>query len=368
MIISIPKELNSGETRVSLSPKACAKLIQDGYEIRIENGAGQSAFFDDASYQAQGCKVSADKASLLAGAQVIVKVGIPTLEEIQALPEKSIYIGFLNPLAQPELTQALNTRGITAFSMELVPRISRAQSADALSSQANIGGYKAALLAAEQLPKFFPMLTTAAGTIPPAKVLIIGVGVAGLQAIATARRLGSIVSAYDIRPEVKEQVHSLGAEFVEANIDEAGSGEGGYAKEVSEETKQKLQAALEKVVSESDVIITTAQVPGKKAPVLLTRAMVESMRAGSIVIDMAAGQGGNVEPSQPNQDVDVQGVRVMGPTNLPASMPLHASELYSKNISTLLQLMVKDGAINLNFEDDIIKGACVCHAGQIRTK
>ncbi len=368
MIISIPKELNSGETRVGLSPKACAKLIQDGYEVRVEQGAGRGAFFADEIYEKQGCKIIADKASLLAGAEVIVKVGIPTIDEVAVLPEKCIYIGFLNPLAQPEITQALNARGITAFSMELIPRISRAQSADALSSQANIGGYKAVLLAAEHLPKFFPMLTTAAGTIPPAKVLIIGVGVAGLQAIATARRLGAIVSAYDIRPEVKEQVHSLGAEFVEAGIDEGASGAGGYAKEVSEETKKKLQAALEKVVRDSDVVITTAQVPGKKAPVLLTQTMVESMQAGSVIVDMAAGQGGNVEPSQPDQIIEINGIKVLGLTNLPATMPLHASELYSKNVSTLLQLMVKDGTINLNFEDDIIKGACVCHNGQIRER
>ena len=252
--------------------------------------------------------------------------------------------------------------------MELIPRISRAQSMDALSSQANIGGYKAVLVAAEMLGKFFPMLTTAAGTIAPAKLLVIGVGVAGLQAIATARRLGAVVEAYDIRPEVKEQVQSLGAKFVEAEVGEEGAGEGGYAKEVTEETKKKLQEALAKHVSLSDVVITTAQVPGKKAPLLVTEEMVSRMKSGAVIVDMAAEQGGNVALSKAGEVVEHNGVTILGPVNLPSTMPMHASQLYSKNISMLIQLLTKDAQLNLNFEDEIVNGACVCHNGEIRNE
>ncbi|NJO18998.1 MAG: NAD(P) transhydrogenase subunit alpha, partial [Spirulinaceae cyanobacterium RM2_2_10] len=259
-------------------------------------------------------------------------------------------------------------RRITSFSLELIPRTSRAQSMDALSSQANIAGYKAALIAAAALPKFFPMLTTAAGTIRPAKVFIIGAGVAGLQAIATARRLGAVVEAFDIRPAVKEEVQSLGAKFVEVDLAEETTAAGGYAKEVSDDTKQRTQAAIAERVAQADVVITTAQVPGKRAPILVTAEMVAQMRPGSVVVDLAAGQGGNCEASEAGKDIQYQGVTVIGPINLPASLPVHASQLYAKNITTLLQYLVKDGELQLDFADDIVSSACVTHAGELRNE
>ncbi len=360
MIIGVPKETASGENRVALVPETIAKLIKAGFQVNIQQGAGAKAYFQDADYQKAGANVISD----VYVSDVIVKVSAPTAAEIARLKSGAIYISFLNPLAEPSTSAELAKKGVTAFSMELIPRTSRAQSMDALSSQANIGGYKAVLTAATVIGKYFPMLTTAAGTVPPAKVLVIGVGVAGLQAIATARRLGAVVSAFDIRPEVKEQVHSLGAKFVEAKV-EVASAEGGYAKEVNEDTKKKLQEALAETVAASDIVITTAQVPGKKAPVLVTRDMVAKMRAGSVIIDMAAEQGGNVEGSKANETVETGGVRILGPVNLPSSMPVHASQLYSKNIFSLLNLMVKEGKLNLDLNDDILKGACVAHGGQV---
>ena len=360
MIIGVPKETLTGENRVALVPETVAKLIKAGFHVSVEHGAGAKAFFFDADYQKAGASVSAD----VYASDIVVKIGVPAASEIAKLKPGSVYLGFLNPLADPLTCAELAKKGVTAFSMELVPRTSRAQSMDALSSQANIGGYKAVLTAAMSIGKYFPMLTTAAGTVPPAKVLVIGVGVAGLQAIATARRLGAVVTAFDIRPEVKEQVQSLGAKFVEAKI-EVASAEGGYAKEVSEDTKKKLQEALAETVAVSDIVITTAQVPGKKAPVLVTRDMVTRMRSGSVIVDMAAEQGGNVEGSKPGETVEVNGVRILGPVNLPSSMPVHASQLYSRNILSLLGLLVKEGKLNLDFNDDILKGACVAHGGQV---
>lgn len=364
MIIGVLKETKAGENRVALVPETVAKLIKAGHQIKIERGAGVKAAFPDADYEKAGASLgSAD--DVFSAAEVLVKIGLPSADEINKVKSNSVYLGFLNPLADPSLSAALAKRNVTAFSMELIPRTSRAQSMDALSSQASIGGYKAVLTAAMNLGKYLPMLTTAAGTVPPSKVLVIGVGVAGLQAIATARRLGATVSAFDIRPEVKEQVQSLGAKFVEAKVEVDARAEGGYAKEVSEDTKKKLQEALAETVAVSDIVITTAQVPGKKAPVLVTRDMVARMKPGSIVVDMAAEQGGNVEGSKPGETVDANGVRIMGPVNLPATLPVHASQLYSKNILNLLGILVKDGKLNLDFNDDILKGACVSHGGQI---
>ncbi|MBU3759166.1 MAG: Re/Si-specific NAD(P)(+) transhydrogenase subunit alpha [Candidatus Omnitrophica bacterium] len=363
MIIGVPKETQSGENRVALVPETAAKLVKAGFEVRMERGAGEKAFFPDADYEKAGAKIAA--LDEVFASDIVAKVAVPSPAEIARLKSGSVYVSFLNPLAEPALTASLAKQGVTAFSMELIPRTSRAQSMDALSSQANIGGYKAVLTAAVAIGKYLPMLTTAAGTVPPAKVLVIGVGVAGLQAIATARRLGAVVSAYDIRPEVKEQVQSLGAKFVEAKIDVDARADGGYAKEVNEETKRKLQEALAESVAASDIVITTAQVPGKKAPVLVTRAMLERMRPGSVVVDMAAEQGGNVEGSKPGQTVQLNGVSLVGPVNLPSSMPLHASQLYSRNLFSLLGLLVKEGKLNLDFNDDILKGACASHAGQV---
>lgn len=363
MIIGVPKETQSGENRVALVPETAAKLVKAGFEVRMERGAGEKAFFPDADYEKAGAKIAA--LDEVFASDIVAKVAVPSPAEIARLKSGSVYVSFLNPLAEPALTALLAKQGVTAFSMELIPRTSRAQSMDALSSQANIGGYKAVLTAAVAIGKYLPMLTTAAGTVPPAKVLVIGVGVAGLQAIATARRLGAVVSAYDIRPEVKEQVQSLGAKFVEAKIDVDARADGGYAKEVNEETKRKLQEALAESVAASDIVITTAQVPGKKAPVLVTRAMLERMRPGSVVVDMAAEQGGNVEGSKPGQTVQLNGVSLVGPVNLPSSMPLHASQLYSRNLFSLLGLLVKEGKLNLDFNDDILKGACASHAGQV---
>jgi NAD(P) transhydrogenase subunit alpha len=298
---------------------------------------------------------------------VVLKLDPPSDAEIERLSPGSTFISFLNPLAEPLRAKHLADRGVTAFAMELIPRSSRAQSADALSSQASIAGYKAVLLAAATLPKYFPMLTTAAGTIAPAKVLILGAGVAGLQAIATARRLGAIVEAFDIRPETKEQVQSLGAKFVDVDLEEDTRAEGGYAKEVSEAAKRKTQEVLAQHVAASDVVITTAQVPGKRAPMLMTRSMVEGMKPGSVVVDLAAGQGGNCECSEAGKDVQHQGVTVLGPVDLPSSVPVHASQLFGKNLATLLgYLRDADGELFLNFEDDIIDAACLTHGGEIR--
>ena len=365
MKISIPKELHPLETRVALTPDVVTKLIKAGFGVRIESGAGLKSAYPDADYAKAGAEIVDTAEKLWSGSEVLAKIGLPSRAEIDRLPAASLYIGFLSPLADPSLSAALASRQVTAFSMELIPRTSRAQSMDALSSQASIAGYKSVLLGASTLGKYFPMLTTAAGTVPPAKVLVIGVGVAGLQAIATARRLGAMVEAFDIRPEVKEQVQSLGAKFVEVKVAVDASAGGGYAKEVSEDTKRLLQEALAERVAASDVVITTAQVPGKKAPVLVSAAMVARMKPGAVIVDMAAEQGGNVEGSKPGETVDVNGVRILGPVNLPATLPQHASQLFAKNIQALLTLLMKDGKLHLDFADDIVKGACVAHGGQV---
>lgn len=369
MKIAIAKESNVNERRVALIPDVVAKLVKQGLEIEVEAGAGERAFFADKAYEEAGAKIVGDTAALWREADVLLKVGLLQEGEVEQLREGSILIGFLNPLGNPAIVGRLAEKKVTAFSMEMVPRISRAQVMDALSSQANIGGYKAALIAATALPKFFPMLTTAAGTIRPAKVLVMGAGVAGLQAIATCRRLGAVVEAFDIRPEVKEQVQSLGAKFVDVTLEEETVAEGGYAKEISEESKQRTREVLSQHVAASDVVITTAQVPGKKAPVLVTKEMLDGMTPGSLVVDLAAEQGGNCEGTEAGKDIVYDGVTLIGPINLPSTMPVHASELYAKNISALLKLMInKDNQLELNFEDEIIAGACVAHTGEIRNK
>lgn len=365
MKVAIAKEIEYGEHRVAVIPDLAARLVKQGLEIWVEAGAGEASFFSNEAYEAAGAKIISDTATLWGEADVLMKVGVPKEHEINQMREGSVLISFLNPLGTPEVIQQLANRKITAFSMELIPRTSRAQSMDALSSQAGVAGYKAVLIAAAALPKFFPMLTTAAGTIRPAKVFVMGAGVAGLQAIATARRLGAVVEAFDIRPAVKEEVQSLGAKFIEVKLEEETVAAGGYAKEISEASKQRTQEVVTEHVKNADVVITTAQVPGKKAPLLVTEEMVAQMNPGSVIVDLAADQGGNCAGTEPGKDVVRHGVTIIGPINLPSSMPVHASQMYAKNVATLLQYMVKDGNLQLNFEDDIIGSTCVTHAGEI---
>lgn len=370
MRIGVAKEVEMGERRVALIPETVARLVKQGLEIWVEAGAGERAFFSDAAYEAVGAKIVSNSAELWGGVDILLKVNPPQeredgCQEIDYLREGGILIGFLNPLGNPSVIQRLSERKVTAFSMEMIPRTSRAQSMDALSSQAAVAGYKAVLIAAAASPKFFPMLTTAAGTIAPAKVFVMGAGVAGLQAIATARRLGAVVEAFDIRPAVKEEVQSLGAKFVEVQLNEETVAAGGYAKEISEASKQRTQEIVTEHVKHADVVITTAQVPGRKAPLLVTEEMVAQMKPGSVIVDLAAEQGGNCACTEPGKDVQRNGVTIIGPINLPSSMPVHASQMYAKNVLTLVQYLVKDKALQLNFEDDIISSTCVTHGGEI---
>ena len=358
-----------GERRVALIPDVVSRLVKQGWEIHVETGAGEAAFFSDRAYEDAGATIVKDKATLWQNSDIIVKVSALKEEELPLLEKGKTLVGLLNPFGQPELIQKLGEKGVNTFSLELMPRTSRAQSMYALSSQANIAGYKAVLLGATALPKFFPMLTTAAGTIRPATVFVIGVGVAGLQAIATARRLGALVKAFDIRPEVKEQVQSLGGEFVEMSVEEETTTKDGYAKEVSKDSKQKSQELIAKEVANADVVITTAQVQGKRAPQLVTSDMIKEMKPGSVIVDLAGEQGGNCEPTEAGKDIQMEpGITVIGPINLPSSVPIHASQMYSKNISTLLQYLVKEGQMQLDFEDDIINGICLTHEGELRNQ
>lgn len=366
MKIAVAKEIEVGERRVALIPDMVARLVKAGLEIFVEAGAGEQSFFYDDAYQAAGAKIVADSAQLWGEADLLLKVAAPREEEIHKLREGSALVSFLNPLGNPVIVDRLAQRGITAFSMEMIPRTTKAQSMDALSSQAAIAGYKAVLLAAATAPKFFPMLTTAAGTIRPAKVLVMGAGVAGLQAIATARRLGAVVEAFDIRPAVKEEVQSLGAKFVEVKLDEETVAEGGYAREISEESKRRTQEVLSDTVAAADIVITTAQVPGRKAPRLITEEMFARMKPGAAIVDLAAEQGGNCAYTEAGKDIVRNGVTIVGPINLPASMPVHASQMYSKNIATFIQYMIKDNALNLDFSDEIIGSTCVAHGHEIR--
>jgi H+-translocating NAD(P) transhydrogenase subunit alpha len=370
--IAVAKETEMGEMRVALVPDIVSRLVKQGFEVCVETGAGAGAHFSDAAYEAAGATLMSDRDRLWGEADILLKVA-PFGErdgglEIDKLKPGAIAIGMLNPLGNPQGIQKLAERQITAFSMELIPRTSRAQSMDALSSQANIAGYKAALLAAVYLPKMFPMMTTAAGTIAPAKVLVVGAGVAGLQAIATVRRLGAVVEAFDVRPAVKEEVQSVGAKFIDIPVEEDTVAAGGYAKEVSASTQEKIREILTEHVKRSDAIITTAQVPGKRAPLIVTEAMINQMKPGSVIVDLAAEQGGNCAFTEPGKIVTHEGVTIIGSLNLPASVPVNASQTYAKNLLTLLQLLVKDGNLTLNFEDDIIDGACVAHAGEIRDR
>ncbi|MDG2989361.1 Re/Si-specific NAD(P)(+) transhydrogenase subunit alpha [Candidatus Synechococcus calcipolaris G9] len=368
MKIGVVKEREVGEQRVALIPDVVAKLVQQGYVIQVESGAGEMAHFHDDDYQAAGAEIINSLEDLWGGVDVLLKVAPLRDREVEWLRTGGTLISFLNPLGNPWQMQHLADRQITAFALECVPRTSRAQSMDALSSQAAIAGYQAVLQGAAALPRFFPMLTTAAGTIPPAKVFVIGAGVAGLQAIATARRLGAIVEAFDIRPAVKEEVQSLGAKFVEVALQEDTVASGGYAKEVSEAAKHTTQEAIAAHVQTADVVITTAQVPGKPAPLLVTERMVSTMKPGSVIVDLAAEQGGNCACTEPGREIVHQGVTVIGPVNLPSSLAIHASQMYAKNISTFLKYLTKEGSLYLDFEDDITAAACITHGGEIRNE
>jgi NAD(P) transhydrogenase subunit alpha len=362
--VGTPKESAPDERRVALVPDTATRLGAAALEVNVESGAGSAAYITDEAYQQAGAKIVKSAATLFGEADAVLKVQAPSAAEVELINKGAVLISFLQPATQGDIVRALAKRGVTAFSLELVPRISRAQSMDALSSQASAAGYKAVLMAAGRLGKFFPMMMTAAGTIPPARVLVMGAGVAGLQAIATARRLGAVVSAYDVRPAVKEEVQSLGATFIELAL-ETQEGEGGYAKEQSEEFLRKQRELIGEHVAKSDVVITTAAVPGRRAPLLVTGEMVKGMRPGSVIVDLAAETGGNVELTKAGTDVEIGGVTIIGTRNVPSTMPLHASQLYARNVANLLLHLVKDGAIVLDFDDEITKGSCVTHDGEI---
>ena len=364
MKLAVPAETLAGERRVALVPDVAGKLVSSGVEVVIEQGAGEAAHFPDALYTDKGATVKAGARDAVSGADLVAKVNAPTPGEVAGLPEGITVVSFLQPASQLDAVRALAQRTATAFSLDLVPRISRAQSMDALSSQATVSGYLSALTAAMRLPKFFPMFMTAAGTVPPAKVLVLGAGVAGLQAIATARRLGAQVRAYDVRAAAKEEVQSLGAAFVELEL-ESQEGSGGYAREQSEDFLARQRELIGKEVAASDVVITTAAVPGRKAPLLVTAQMVEAMTEGSVVVDMAADGGGNCEVTEAGTEIVHHGVVVCGLSNPPAAMPTHASFLYSRNVANFLGLVVKDGELVPDFDDEIVAGSCVVRAGEV---
>jgi H+-translocating NAD(P) transhydrogenase subunit alpha len=365
MVIGVPSETAAGERRVALVPETVAKLVKAGSTVVVERGAGAAASFLDGAYEEAGATLASDAAEVYAKADLIVKVQRPSEAELALTRPGQTLIALLAPLGDPASVEAYAARKINALSMDAIPRITRAQAMDVLSSQANIGGYKAVLIAADLLPRFFPMLTTAAGTIPPAKVLILGAGVAGLQAIATARRLGGVVSAYDTRSVVKEQVQSLGATFLALDLGVEGEGAGGYAKALTPEQETKQQELLAQSIAGQDVVITTAAVPGRRAPLLITDAAVRGMKPGSVIVDLAAETGGNCELTQPGKVIVVHDVTIVGTTNLPSTMPYHASQLYSRNVYALLQLLIKEGALDLNMSDDVIKGTTLVHEGTI---
>jgi NAD(P) transhydrogenase subunit alpha len=373
MHIGVPQETSPGERRVALVPESCKKLIQSGYTISIEADAGARAGFPDATYREVGVSVERDPAALLGSADLVLKVNAPVTrngqgDEAAWMRSGAVYVGSLMPLRNLAAVRALADQGITAFSTDAIPRTTRAQSMDTLSSMANIAGYKGALLAAIELNKYFPMLMTAAGTVPPAKVFVIGAGVAGLQAIATARRLGANVFATDVRPEVKEQIESVGAKYVGIELKEGASAGGGYAKELSEEDRLRQRQLLEAQCAQSDAVITTALIGGVFAPRLISADMVRAMRPGAVIVDLAADGGGNCELSRPGETVSVHGITILAPLNLPASMPLHASLLFSRNLTAFVQAFTKDKTFQVDLTDDIQQGAIVTHEGTVKNQ
>jgi NAD(P) transhydrogenase subunit alpha len=359
MKVGVPRETEPDERRVALVPELVSRLTSGGFEVVVEQGAGAAASFPDESFREAGASIGDAW-----DAELVAKVRKPSAEEAARLREGQVLVGFLQPLTDAEGIERLTQRGVTAFAMESIPRITRAQPMDALSSQATVSGYKAVILAAERLPKFLPMLMTAAGTVAPAKVLVIGAGVAGLQAIATARRLGAVVSGFDVRPVVKEQVESLGATFLELGV-VGEETEGGYARELSEEEQRRQQEELEARIGDFDVVVTTALIPGRPAPKLIPRSAIESMRPGSVIVDLAAEAGGNAELTRADEAIVHLGVTILGPTNLPSTMPFHASQLYARNVSALVQHLAPEGELKLDFDDEITAGACVTRREEV---
>ena len=370
MIVGVVKETFPGERRVALVPDHLPALKKKGFEVIVESGAGADAGLLDSAYEAKGAKVLPTRGEVFEQADIIVQVRSYGANpehggsDLELMRKDQIVIGAAEPLSSPELVEQLAKTGVNSFGLEIIPRTTRAQAMDILSSMATVAGYKAVLWAAERLPRFFPMFMTAAGTVAPAKVFIVGAGVAGLQAIATAKRLGAVVSAYDVRPAVKEEVQSLGGKFVEMELDTA-EGEGGYAKQMDEEFYRKQREMMTRVVAEQDVVITTAAVPGKKAPVLITADMVKGMALGSVIVDLAAERGGNCELTRPGETVVEHGVSILGPVNIPATVPFHASQMFAKNIVTFLLGMVKEGKVELNMEDEVVAGALVTRDGDV---
>jgi proton-translocating NAD(P)+ transhydrogenase subunit alpha len=361
MKVSVPKESAAGERRVALVPEVVQRLSGDGVDVAIESGAGEAAHQPDSAYEEAGASV-ADGWS----GEVVAKVAPPSEQEIGRLEPGRVLIGFLQPLTSPETVRGLAGAGVTSFAMEAIPRITRAQAMDALSSQATVGGYRAALIAAEQLPRFLPMLTTAAGTVRPATVLVLGAGVAGLQAIATARRLGAVVQAFDVRSAVKEQIESLGARFLELDMGlEDAEAAGGYARPLTDEEQQRQRELLAEEIGKVDAVISTAAVPGRPAPLLIIEDAVRKMKPGSVIVDLAAETGGNCELTEPGETKVVHDVTIVGPLGLPSSMPDHASSLYARNVQALLGLMNEEGELKLDFEDEVIAGACITRDGEI---
>jgi len=368
MIVGVPVESYPQERRVALVPAVVPVLTKIGMRVLVEHGAGEKAGFPDTAYEQQAAKIAVDRPRLFSEADIIVRIhgmvaNSPVRNaDLDLLRSGQVVLGLLDPLANPESIRELAATGVTAFALELLPRVSRAQSMDVLSSMATVAGYKAVLLAAGLLQKMFPMMITAAGTITPSRVLVIGAGVAGLQAIATSRRLGAIVQAYDVRPAVKEQVESLGAQFVELELEtEQAETAGGYAKAMDENFYRRQREMMTRLLADNDVVITTAAVPGKRAPVLITQEMVKKMRVGSVIVDLAAETGGNCELTRPGETVEADGVSIMGPVNLPSTIPYHASQMYARNIAAFLQLLAKDGKLHLNLDDQIVRETLVAH-------
>ena len=369
MRVAVLKEARSAENRVALVPLGVKALVKQGLTVTVQSGAGETSGISDLIYREAGAEIATNAQDTLKDAEVVLVVNPPPSNELDFLSEGSILVGFLDPLSNSDLVSRLVELNVTGISMELVPRITRAQSMDALSSQATVAGYKAVLLAANHLPKFLPMFTTAAGTIRPAKALILGAGVAGLQAIATARRLGAVVEAFDVRPAVKEQVESLGASFLESEEEVTAEGEGGYAKELTEDQHHKELELIGDALADTDIVITTAQIPGREAPVLITEDMVKTMKYGSVIVDLASESGGNCELSKAGETVLAHGVQILGPSNLPTSIPVHSSQMYSKNIVTLIsEFLGDDGELQLDFENDVVGPSTVTHGGEVRNE
>lgn len=369
MKVAVVKETRPGESRVALAPSGVSALTGKGMTVSVESGAGRTAGISDDAFREAGAEIASSASAALEGADLFLHVNPPSADETALLKRGAVVVSFLDPLGDAAGIGRLRDAGLTAISMEMVPRITRAQSMDALSSQATAAGYKAVLLAAAALPRFLPMFTTAAGTIRPARALVLGAGVAGLQAIATARRLGAVVEAFDVRPAVKEQVQSLGATFLETEHEVAAEGEGGYAKELSEEQHQRELELIAKHITAADIVVTTAQIPGRTAPVLITDAMLKTMKPGAVVVDLASESGGNCEGVVSGETVTVHGVTVMGPVNLPATIPDHATQMYSKNVVTLVgELLDDEGALALDFENDVVGPSTVTHDGRIRNE